>query len=87
METVVKKWGNSAAIRLPSKILAAAHINTGSSISIEVKDQKIIITEIAKPKSKVFKLPFTEQDLLNELTPSLAHADDIASIINIEFGE
>jgi len=87
METMVKKWGNSAAIRLPSKILAAAHISTGSSISIEVKDQKIIIKEIAKPKSKAFNLPFTEQDLLKELTPSLAHADNLASASNIELGE
>ncbi|WP_428357441.1 AbrB/MazE/SpoVT family DNA-binding domain-containing protein [Methyloprofundus sp.] len=87
METMVKKWGNSAAVRLPSKILAAAHISTGSSISIEVKDRKIIIEEIAKPKRKVFNLPFTEQELLKELTPSLAHADNLASALNIELGE
>ena len=87
METEVKKWGNSAAVRLPSKILAAAHISPGSSITIEVKDQKIIIEEIAKPKSKAFKLLFTEKDLLKELTPSLAHADNIASVFSLEFGE
>jgi antitoxin MazE len=27
MKTTIKKWGNSAAVRLPSKILAAAHID------------------------------------------------------------
>ena len=87
METEIKKWGNSAAIRLPSKILAAAHISTGSSISIEVKGRKIIIEEIAKPKVKRLNFPFSEQTLLEGLTPDLAHADDIAVVFDSELGE
>lgn len=87
METEIKKWGNSAAIRLPSKILAAAHISPSSSISIEVKGRKIIIEAITEPKVKRIKLPFSEQALLEGLTPNLAHADDIAVVFDSEFGE
>ncbi|GFO71985.1 antitoxin MazE [Bathymodiolus japonicus methanotrophic gill symbiont] len=61
---------------LPSKILVAARISTGSSISIEVKGRKIIIEEIAEPKAKRLKFPFSEQALLEGLTPELAHADE-----------
>ena len=87
METEIKKWGNSAAIRLPSKILAAAHISTGSSIPIEVKGRIIIIDEIAEPKVKRLNFPFSEQTLLEGLTPDLAHADDIAVVFDSELGE
>lgn len=87
METEVKKWGNSAAIRLPSKILAAAHISMGSSISVEVKGRRIIIEETVKSKTKRFKLPFNEEVLLKGLTADLAHADDVAAVFGSELGD
>ena len=72
---------------MPSKILAAAHISPDSSISIEVKGRKIIIEEIAQPKVRRLNFPFSEQLLLEGLTPDLAHADDIAVVFDSEFGE
>lgn len=87
MQSEVKKWGNSAAIRLPNKILAAAHLNTGSSITIEVKERKIIIEEITNPRPKRLKLPFSEKTLLSGLTPNSAHADELASVSGIELGD
>ncbi len=84
METEVKRWGNSGAVRLPSKVLAAANLDISSSISVEVKGRKIIIEGIAEQKTKYFKLPFTEEQLLDGLTPETSHADELANISDKE---
>ncbi len=44
MKTVIKKWGNSLGIRLPKYITAEYSLKDGSSVDIEEKDGKIIIT-------------------------------------------
>lgn len=43
MKTEIKQWGNSAAVRLPSKLIAAAHLEINNSILMEVKNGEIII--------------------------------------------
>lgn len=44
MKTVIKKWGNSLGIRLPKYITAEYSLKDGSSVEIEEKEGKIIIT-------------------------------------------
>ena len=80
MLSEIKKWGNSAAIRLPSKLLAAAELQAGEPISIEVIDHKIVITSAKPPTSSRLKLPFTESELLADLDAHTAHADEIATL-------
>jgi antitoxin MazE len=48
METVIKKWGNSLAIRIPSLIAKDLSLKEGSSVEIEDDRGKIVI----KPKKK-----------------------------------
>lgn len=45
MEAVAKlnKWGNSLALRIPSKILAELELNEHSQLNILTQDDKIII--------------------------------------------
>lgn len=76
MQTQIKKWGKSAAVRIPVNILARAGLSLHSPINIEVKDGKIIIEPALKSK-KCFKLPFTEEVLLQDLTAYKAHADEL----------
>lgn len=45
METVIKKWGNSAAVRLPSAILGEAHAEIDSHFKIYVDSARRIILE------------------------------------------
>lgn len=78
MLTQVKRWGNSAAIRVSSSILSETGLAVDSDINIEVKDGKIVIEPAVKTKPSI-KLPFTEKALLKGLTPQTAHADEIAS--------
>ncbi len=83
----VKKWGNSAAVRLPSKVLAAAGLDVGAPISIEVVDNKVIIEPLADKTARRFKLPFSEAQLLSGLDEYTAHADELAELSSSELAE
>lgn len=85
MQSEIKRWGNSAAVRLNSKILAQARLDVSSPISIDVKAGKIVIEAAQKPASKV-KLPFSEADLLKGLDAHSAHADELACPSAVEMG-
>ena len=87
MRSEIKRWGNSAAVRLPGKILAAAQLDVSSPISMQVKGNKIIIEAAQEPPSKRLKLPFSEAELLADLTPDLAHSDELAMPFAKEMGD
>lgn len=77
MRNEIKRWGNSAAVRLSSQVLAQANLEVSSPIRIEVKAGKIMIEAVNKAPHKV-NLPFSEADLLKGLDPHGAHADELA---------
>ena len=78
MQSKIKRWGNSAAVRLPAKVLAAARLDVSSPISMVVKGRKIIIEALQEPQAKRLKLPFNEAMLLADLNPETAHCDELA---------
>ena len=85
MQNEIKRWGNSAAVRISSKILAQANFEVSSPINIEVRHGKIVIEPARKVPLKV-KLPFSEADLLKGLDPHGAHADELAQPSDSEVG-
>ncbi|MCV3290357.1 AbrB/MazE/SpoVT family DNA-binding domain-containing protein (plasmid) [Aeromonas caviae] len=85
MQSEIKRWGNSAAVRIPSKILAQANLDVSSPISIEVKAGKIVIGADVNTKRKV-NLPFSEAFLLEGLDAHSAHADELAQPSITELG-
>jgi antitoxin MazE len=85
MQSEIKRWGNSAAVRLPSKILAQAKLDISSPISIAVKAGKIVI-EAAQLAPRRVSLPFMEADLLKGLDSHGAHADELAQLSAAEMG-
>ncbi|WP_447970504.1 AbrB/MazE/SpoVT family DNA-binding domain-containing protein [Nitrospira sp. M1] len=50
MKSTVKKWGNSAAIRIPSHILEAASLHSESEVSITEENGRIVIEPIHSKK-------------------------------------
>ena len=46
MPTVVKKWGNSAAVRIPAPILEAAHIMLNQAVEVRVEAGRIVIEAV-----------------------------------------
>jgi len=84
MRSEIKRWGNSAAVRLPGKLLAEARLEVSSPVSMVVKGRKIIIEASAPPAQRRLKLPFDEAALIDSLTPETAHADEIALPLDSE---
>ena len=46
MEAVIRKWGNSLAVRLPVSVMSEAHLSLGQPVSITAKEGRIIIEAV-----------------------------------------
>jgi antitoxin MazE len=51
METILKKWGNSAAVRIPSSVLQAAKLKLNEKLEIHEESGRIIIASAKKTYS------------------------------------
>ena len=49
MRIQVKKWGNSASVRIPAPILAAAALCIDQEVDVREEDGRIIIEPVSKP--------------------------------------
>lgn len=56
MRTEIKKWGNSAALRLPTTALAKAGLKVNSPVEIEASEGKLIVSSITTPQYKLDEL-------------------------------
>lgn len=66
MGVQVKKWGNSAAIRIPSAIMAAAALNVGQEVEVREEGGRLIIEPVLKPV-------YTLDELLAGMKPETFH--------------
>ena len=48
MESVVRKWGNSAAIRIPARELKAANLSVDDPVVVRVDRGRIVIEAVAR---------------------------------------
>jgi antitoxin MazE len=48
MRAVVKKWGNSASIRIPSNVLKAAKIEIDDPVDIREEQGRIVVEPLRK---------------------------------------
>jgi antitoxin MazE len=46
MRTQIKKWGNSAVVRIPKPYLRHCHLTEGSAIELTVTDNKIVVERV-----------------------------------------
>ncbi|MGF6639702.1 AbrB/MazE/SpoVT family DNA-binding domain-containing protein [Paraburkholderia tuberum] len=44
MELKIQKWGNSAAVRLPTVLLEQIHASVGSSLKADVRPEGVLLT-------------------------------------------
>ncbi len=63
MHTHIQKWGNSLGLRIPIQIAKKLKLHSGSSVTLEIEDDKIIIQA---PKYNLEKM-------LKEITPRNRH--------------
>ena len=49
MRVQVRKWGNSAAVRLPASVLEAASMTIDQDVEVREEDGRIVIEPASKP--------------------------------------
>ncbi len=68
METQVKKWGNSAVVRIPKLMLTECSLEIGTTVEMIVENKKIVV---AQKEQDAYCL----EDLLKGSTPSQFEID------------
>jgi len=73
----IQKWGNGLALRVAGVMRDIPHFQDGTEVDIEINEEGFIVRKSIAKKKKRF--PYSESQLLKNLTPILAHADTLAS--------
>ena len=73
MKVVIKKWGNSASVRIPAAVMAAARLTLDSAVDVREEDGRIIVEPIQTPTYDLDRL-------LDAITTKNLHSE-------IDFGE
>jgi antitoxin MazE len=68
MNVYVRKWGNSAAVRLPASALAAAGLRPDDEVTVRGEEGRIVI-EPARAKA------YDLQSLIDGITPENRHEE------------
>lgn len=68
MKEIIKKWGNSSALRLPNSVMELAQLRLGQAVNITVLNGKIVIEPIASKRTRL-------DELLAGITPDNIHAE------------
>ncbi len=67
MPIVIKKWGNSAAVRIPAPVLEAAKITLEQAVEVRAEDGRIVI----EPAHGGYDL----ENLISAITPENRHEE------------
>jgi antitoxin MazE len=86
IETEVKKWGNSLALRITGIMAELPGFSEGTRVVVDVSEDGIVVKRLAR-KQHNFRFPYSESDLLSDLTAESIHADELAQPSGIELGE
>jgi len=66
MKAVVKKWGNSASVRIPSAVLQAAKLRLEDSVDVREESGRIVIEPLPRNEYEL-------SELLKKITPENLH--------------
>ena len=56
MRTVVKKWGNSASVRIPAAIMAATHLDLDDAVDVREEAGRIVIAPVQRKEYDLTEL-------------------------------
>lgn len=56
MEVIVKKWGNSAAVRIPAAVMETAKFALEQPVDIRAEDGRVVIEPINKKEYDIEQL-------------------------------
>ncbi|MCX7372148.1 MAG: AbrB/MazE/SpoVT family DNA-binding domain-containing protein [Alphaproteobacteria bacterium] len=67
MSSSIKKWGNSASVRIPAAVMAAAHLSLDQAVEVREEGGRVVI-EPMRPRE------FSLDALVNAITDENRHA-------------
>ena len=62
MKVQVKKWGNSASVRIPAAVMTAASLDIDQTVDVREENGRVVIEPIRTPD-------YTLDELLAQMTP------------------
>jgi antitoxin MazE len=70
MRTVVKKWGNSASVRIPAAVMKAAHLDLDVAVDVREESGRIVIEPAQRKEYDLAELlkGITRENLHDEAT-------------------
>lgn len=86
IESEIKKWGNSLALRVTGVMAEMPGFREGGKVLVEVSTEGLMVKPAARNQGRL-QLPYREEDLLRDLTPNQAHADALATPDSSELGD
>lgn len=68
MRVLVKKWGNSASVRIPAAVMEAAHLELDAPVDVREEGGRIVIEPLRQPE-------YLLEELLARITPDNIHEE------------
>ena len=68
MHTTIKKWGNSASVRIPQSLMQAAHLTLDQDVEVLEEDGMLVILPVRAVAPDL-------QALLDQITDANQHAE------------
>ena len=68
MNAFVRRWGNSAAVRIPASTLAAAGLKPDDPVQVREENGRIVIEKARRPTIKL-------QEIIEGITPENRHEE------------
>ena len=85
IETEIRKWGNSLALRVTGTMAELPQFKAGTKVTVDVSNEGLVVKR-AIGQAGSFFFPYSERALLAGMTPDTAHADALASPEGPELG-
>jgi antitoxin ChpS len=76
MELSIQKWGNSAAVRLPTELLGILKVTLGDKLSVNVQPEGVLL--------KAARLSYSLADLVAQCDLSAPEPADLAEWSNVK---
>ncbi len=84
VRTEIKKWGNSLALRVSGLMATVPNFSAGDPVTVDVSERGLVVKPVNRRRETLI---YTESELLAGLTPETAHADELARLTDLEFGD
>ncbi|MFW7270299.1 AbrB/MazE/SpoVT family DNA-binding domain-containing protein [Gluconacetobacter sp. Hr-1-5] len=68
MRAVVKKWGNSASVRIPASVMAAAGLKLDQPVDVREESGRVVIEPVSQ-------IEYDLAELLSGITPGNIHGE------------